>query len=81
MDGFQERRIGELVARIDRHICVGFGDCLDAVPGAFALDADGIAVFTDGVEALDREALVEACRSCPVDAITLHDAEGRLLAP
>ncbi len=81
MEGIEERRIGALVARIDRQICVGFGDCLDAAPGAFALDADGIAVFRDGIGALDRDALVRVCRSCPVDAITLHDGEGRLLAP
>jgi len=64
---------------IDRDLCVGFGDCIDAAPDAFELDDEGIAVFTRPGCA-SREELLEACRSCPVDAITARE-DGRVVAP
>ena len=36
-----EKTIGELTVRIDRLICVGFGDCIDVSPEAFELDDEG----------------------------------------
>jgi ferredoxin len=81
MADFEERTIHGWTARIDRHLCVGFGDCIDAAPAAFVLDDDGIAVFTETLHEAPPEALESACRSCPVDAITLHDGAGRLVAP
>lgn len=71
MSDIEERRIGDLVVRIDRLLCVGFGDCLDEAPGALVLDADGIATFTPAADALGRERVLATCRSCPVDAITV----------
>lgn len=75
-----ERRLGDLRVVIDRDLCVGFGDCVDAAPGAFNLDADSIAVFVDGAERTDREVVLQACRSCPVDALTAFEGE-RQVAP
>ena len=65
---------------IDRQLCVGFGDCITEAVEAFRLDEEGVAVFVDpaGVE---RERLLRACDACPVDAITVYDAEGRQLVP
>lgn len=77
----EEREIGGLTVRIDRLLCVGFGDCIEEAPGAFEFDDEGIAVFVDGAEATDRERLLEACRACPVDAITVLDEEGEQLVP
>lgn len=77
----EERQVGELTVRIDRLICVGFGDCIDDGPGAFRFDDEGIATFADEVDGVEPGALVEACRACPVDAITVVDPEGRQLAP
>ena len=75
-----ERRIHDLVVRIDRTLCVGFGDCIGEGAAAFVLDEDGIAVFATP-EALSRDALVQACESCPVDALTVFDDDGRCLVP
>lgn len=58
--------------RIDRELCVGFGDCIDVAPEAFALDAEGTAVFLHA-ETVDRARLLHACDECPVDAITVWD--------
>ena len=80
MPDIEERTIGGLVVRIDRLLCVGFGDCIEEAPDALVLDADGIATFTAGAHALTRERVLAACRSCPVDAITVLE-DGRQIAP
>ena len=77
---FDERRIGDLRIRIDRTLCVGFGDCVTAAPEAFRLDDDGIAVFV-APEAVARARLLEACGTCPVDALTVWDESGEQLVP
>jgi ferredoxin len=77
-----ERRFGRLTLRIDRDLCVGFGDCIDVAPDVFELDAEGVAVVKEGAsEQVEHDRLLEACRSCPVDALTAHDEDGTLLAP
>ncbi|MXW56182.1 MAG: ferredoxin [Gemmatimonadales bacterium] len=65
-----EREVHGLRAVIDRDLCVGFGDCIEEAPEAFDLDEDGVAVFT-GPEHASRKRFIEACASCPVDAITV----------
>jgi ferredoxin len=76
----EERLVGELHVRIDRTLCVGFGDCVTAAPEAFALGDDDIVIFV-APETIDRTRLLHACRSCPVDALTVCDAQGIQLAP
>ena len=66
---------------IDRDLCVSFGDCIEAAPGVFELDDDDIAVFVSEAGPISREGLIEACASCPVDALTAFDEEGEQLAP
>ncbi len=77
---FDERTVHGLKIRIDRTLCVGFGDCLTAAPEAFVLDGDGIVVFVRPEDA-GRERLLEACDVCPVDALTVWDEAGRQLVP
>lgn len=74
------RRIGGLTVTIDRLLCVGFGDCIDEAPEAFAFDDEGIAILTDPARAA-RERLLRACEACPVDAISVTDENGRQLVP
>ena len=71
---------GGLRIRIDRTLCVGFGDCVTESPIAFRLDAENVAVFVTP-ESEEREVLLRACDACPVDAITVWDAEGRQIVP
>lgn len=80
MNGDEEREVHGLRVAIDRTLCVGFGDCITEARGAFRLDEEGIAVF-DAPAGVPPEALLRACRACPVDAITVHDPEGRRLVP
>lgn len=79
-DAPSERNVGDLALRIDRTLCVGFGDCVTEAPEAFALDDEDVAVFVRP-ETVERERLLTACRTCPVDAITVTDADGQQLAP
>jgi ferredoxin len=77
---FEERAFDGLRVRIDRSLCVGFGDCIEGAPVAFQLDGEGLAVFL-APHTADRAQLLAACDSCPVDAITVWDYEGRQLVP
>jgi len=77
---FEERQVGGLRVRIDRGLCVGFGDCIEGAPEAFTLDGEGLAVFT-APESVERARLVAACDACPVDAITVWDESGAQVVP
>jgi ferredoxin len=77
----QERAIAGLSVRIDRLLCVGFEDCAVRAPTVFRLDGEGIACFTEAGGPIDADTLVGACRACPVDALTVIDAGGKMLAP
>ena len=81
MDEIQRQEIDGHVVLIDRLICVGFEDCVEAARDTFEMDADGIAVFREGSEATDRAVVMEAARSCPVDAIVILDPDGNQLHP
>ena len=75
-----ERTFGGLRVRIDRTLCVGFGDCVREAPEAFVLDEDDVVVFA-APERVERERLLRACASCPVDALTVWDEDGTQLVP
>jgi ferredoxin len=77
---YEERIVGDLRIRIDRTLCVGFGDCVTEAPEAFVLDESGVAVFVKP-EGVEREQLLRACDICPVDAITVWDAGGVQIVP
>jgi ferredoxin len=81
MSDLVERWVAGLTVRIDRHLCVGFGDCVDEAPESFELDGEGIVAFREDPDAAGRERLLRACGSCPVDALTILDDDGRQLAP
>lgn len=80
MAGFHERLVAGLRIRIDRDLCVGFGDCVERAPEAFKLDDEGLAVFVEP-ERITRAALLAACDACPVDAITVWDDAGVQIVP
>ena len=76
----QERVVHGLTIRIDRTLCVGFGDCVREGGDAFVLDDQDIAVFA-APENVSRQRLVDACESCPVDALVVLDANGTQVVP
>ena len=80
MEVATERKIGDLVIRIDRDLCVGFADCIKAAENAFVLDEAGVVVFLRPEE-VARDVLLEACDVCPVDALTVWDQSGAQIVP
>ncbi len=80
MADFEERLVAGLRIRIDRTLCVGFGDCVKASPEAFTLDEENVAIFA-APDAATREELLRACASCPVDALTAWGEDGAQLVP
>ena len=80
MTEFEERQVGGLRVRIDRNLCVGFGDCIEGAPEAFVLDHEGLAVFKEP-DTVERARLLAACDACPVDAITVWDENGAQVVP
>jgi ferredoxin len=58
--------------RINRSLCSGYGECVGIAPEVFMLGHDRISVVLDA-DAADDEAVLDAARACPVDAITLID--------
>jgi ferredoxin len=75
-----ERRCGDLLVRIDRLLCVGFGDCIGEAPEAFQLDEGGVADFGAAPDAVERERLIRACEACPVDALSVVQLDGTPVA-
>lgn len=81
MSEFEEQSVGDLTIRIDRLLCVGFGDCIEVAPQAFEFDVEGIATLREDVDELERERILDACESCPVDALIVLDGEGEQVVP
>ncbi len=65
---------------VDRHLCYGFGDCVDTAPAVFALDDEDISVVVDP-DGAPLDDIVEAAQNCPVDAIILTGEDGQQIYP
>jgi len=81
MSDYVERKIGDVTVRIDRRTCIGSGNCVKVDTALFRLDDEGTAAFAAGADRVSRDAIVEACSVCPVEALEVHDAAGNRLAP
>jgi ferredoxin len=75
MEDFVERKIGDLTIRIDRT------NCMKVAPDVFEFDDEKICAFKASSGETERERLIEACGVCPVDALTVIDADGKQLVP
>ncbi len=60
---------------VDRDLCIGSGDCVDASPEVFALDDDGKAFVIDP-DAAPADEVIDAARNCPVTAIFVIGEDG-----
>ena len=77
----EEREVAGVTVRIDRLLCVGFETCIEVAPDLFELDDEGIAVFRADTNGTPHEDVLGSCKSCPVDALEVHDASGAQLVP
>ncbi len=65
---------------VDRDLCIGAAPCVTVAPGVFQLDDENKAYVVDPNGA-DAETILLAAQSCPVQAIILHDEEGKQIYP
>jgi ferredoxin len=61
-----------LQVTVDPDLCIGSGNCVHLAPGAFELDADGVADVIEPDAAPD-DRLRQAARSCPSGAISVEE--------
>ncbi len=66
--------------RVDRELCIGAASCVALAPEIFELDSEGIAIITDP-DGSAVEAMMEAAKSCPTNAIIVEDPEGNQIWP
>lgn len=81
MAEFLERTIGGLTVRIDRTTCIGTANCAKVAPEIFVLDDERIVTFVVPPADSPPDRVVEACDVCPVDALSVLDADGKQLVP
>jgi len=65
---------------VDRELCISVAACVVVAPKTFGLDDEGIAVVKKG-KLDDDTAILQAAKSCPVNAIILHDDNGKQIYP
>lgn len=68
------------IISIDQSRCIGAGNCVNIAPRAFQLDEERIAYLVDP-SAEEDEALLDAARSCPTNAIYLDTEDGQAVYP
>jgi ferredoxin len=78
---FLERTIGGRTVRIDRTTCIGTANCAKVAPEIFVLDDERIVTFVVPPADAPPDRVVEACDVCPVDALSVRDADGKTLVP
>ena len=65
---------------VDRELCISVAACLVVAPKTFELDDEGIAVVKKGQHE-NKETILQAAKSCPVNAIIVHDDKGKQIYP
>jgi class 3 adenylate cyclase len=70
---------GEFRVRVDRHKCIGAGNCITIAPSAFDwLPGEFSKAEVVGAETVDEETLRTATLSCPTGAIEIEAVEAML---
>lgn len=65
---------------VDREACISVASCVQVAPGTFELDDKGIAIVKKSSPDT-LETVLQAAKSCPVNAIRVYDDSGALLWP
>ena len=65
---------------VDRELCIGITNCVAVAPTVFQMDEENKAIVLDP-KSVALKKLLEAAESCPQNAITVEDDNGRELYP
>lgn len=61
---------------VDPDLCIGSASCVAIAPDIFDLGEDGKAFVKAGADLKRVEEILDAARSCPVNAILVYDEKG-----
>jgi ferredoxin len=68
-------------ASVDPELCIGSGDCVRLLPGAFQIDESlGVSVPLPEAGGADVRLLLRARAACPTQAIAIDDENGDPIA-
>ena len=81
MSDVVQRKISDLLIKIERPTCIGSKNCINAAPNLFELDEDQICSFKENTEEIQKDIIVEACSVCPVQALYVIDENGEQIVP
>ena len=81
MADLEEKKIGNITVRIDREKCIASANCVQVGAEVFELDSGSIVTFRDEDESIPEDELIEACKVCPVEALTAIGKDGKQLVP
>jgi ferredoxin len=70
---------GSWRVEVDRGVCIGSGVCAGSAPEYFRLEDNRSWPVREEVE--PDEMVLAVAESCPTEAITVRDADGKQLAP
>ena len=76
----EEKKLKISKIKVDREACISVGSCEAISPDVFGLDEEGLAYVKDQ-NADTAENILEAAKSCPVNAIYLYDENGQRIWP
>jgi ferredoxin len=66
---------------VDKDLCIGSASCVAAAPDVFDLGDDGKSYVKKGADLSDVAKIMDAARSCPVNAIKVYDESGKQVFP
>ncbi len=62
---------------VSKVLCIGSASCVAGAPDIFDLGDDGKAYVKEGASLEDVAKIMDAARSCPVNAIKVYDQDGQ----
>lgn len=65
---------------VDQDLCIGAATCVAVAPTVFQLNEEGKAYILDA-DSVDEQTMLQAAKSCPVNAIIIKDKDGNIVWP
>lgn len=70
-----------ITVKVDRGACISAASCVSISPGTFALDEKEGKVMIVDPDTTDIAQIIDSAKSCPVNAVTIIDKDGRQVWP
>ena len=74
-------QVNNLIITVNRDQCIGTTQCIAVAAKTFALDGDGVSSILASADQEEEKLIIEAAHGCPMNAITITDADGRPISP